>query len=204
MFGFDFMFSIFPIMFFVVFTLVISVFITTFVRTFKSSRHVHHAANQVFSAAMDQVQQEEENRPKSLSGMDSILVPQITADFPHFSERQMKDEAAEFAAQSLRNLGMDVTCVHNVVFSSYDRLDPMRTITMQLAIELDSTNNKQRRYELQCTSKSLLYPEEGIHAVNCPNCAAPLSNIHTPCPYCGTTAKVPFEMLWQFSNLRAK
>ncbi len=204
MYGFEFIFSIFPILFFAVFALGIGTFIITLSRVIKASKHTQQTAGRIITQTAEQMQQEEENRPKSLSGMDSVLVPQIMADFPHFSERQMKDEAAEFAAQSLRNLGMDVTCVHNVVFSSYDRLDPMRTITMQLAIELDSTNNKQRRYELQCTSKSLLYPEEGIHAVNCPNCAAPLSNIHTPCPYCGTTAKVPFEMLWQFSGLRAK
>ena len=59
------------------------------------------------------------------------------------------------------------------------------------------------RYELLCQNKAQLSPNQGVQAINCPNCSAPLSNINEPCPYCGSAVTAPFDMQWEFSNLQA-
>lgn len=201
--SFNFMFTLVPLIIAIGFVLVLASIITTVVRNAKHSvRHFTSTINLAQSVA-NAMAEEDESTPRSLSGMDSVLLPQILADFPQFSERQVKDNAAEYTAKTLRERGFDLKQIHNSVFCAYDRLDPEKTITMQIAAELSENGRKrQKRYQLFCRNRDLARDAEDVRTFNCPNCGAPLAGSSGKCEYCGTFVRRPFAENWQFSDLR--
>ena len=91
--SFNFMFTLVPLIIAIGSVLVLASVITTIVRNAKHSvRHFTSTINLAQSVA-NAMAEEDESTPRSLSGMDSVLLPQILADFPQFSERQVKDTA---------------------------------------------------------------------------------------------------------------
>ena len=143
----------------------------------------------------------QETGPRSVSDFGSVLLPQIRQDDPAFPAQQLCEAAERYATATLSHAGMHVVQIHRVVFSGYDRNDPARTITMQLAIELlEDHITQQTRYSLRCRKRSCDAAEE--YTPNCPNCGAPLGDSSGKCPYCGTDNAVQIEDFWYFFDLQ--
>lgn len=145
----------------------------------------------------------EDNTPKSLSGMDSILIPQIKRDFPDFNVEFVKTRAKEELKKYVGNVSGFL--VHNVVFNQYNKHNNTITIIMQAAAEMYDENNKkqQKRYQLNYT----YMPTDDIEnkLANCPNCGAPApSTGESVCAYCGSRIFITIKNSWVFTEILEK
>lgn len=154
-----------------------------------------------FSGLLREISVNEE-KPKSLSGMDSVYLPQILKDFPDFNPTL----AETYVKEQLRN-----TCaqkqdfrIHNVVIHSYERTQAEKTIVYQAALEYREAGRlQQKRF---CLRYAYLLPQDGkTAAANCPNCGAPLSEFsQRVCEYCGSRLVNIMGNTWRFTEVFEK
>ncbi len=137
--------------------------------------------------------------PRSLSGLDRLLLPKILKDHPDFDVTLAKTYAREELTR--RNQGKPDFKIHNVVISQYLRSGAQRTIVFQAATCCRENGQiRQRRYDLYYT---YLLPESGTSvAANCPNCGAALRYGETVCPYCESRVANVLGNTWRFTEVR--
>lgn len=140
------------------------------------------------------------NTPKSLSGMDTVVIPKIKRDFPDFNVELAKSYAKEELNKHLDN--PNGFHVHDVAFKDYIKHNNTRTIIMQAAFETLTDGQKhQDRYSLNYT----YMPTDSVQnqtLANCPNCGAPApSTGETVCAYCGSRVFITLENAWVFTEI---
>lgn len=184
---------------FAVFLIALTVFFWIRRKIRRYSGHLFGAAP---SAVLQNIQVQEE-KPKSLNGMDTVFLPQILKDFPDFNpslaETYVKEKLAQVCA------GKPGFRVHNVVISGYDRARTEKTVVYQAALEYREKGVlRQKRYCLRYAS--LLPDDSGAAlALNCPNCGAPLSDAgETVCTYCGSPLVQVMKHTWRFTEVFEK
>ena len=141
-------------------------------------------------------------KPRSLSDMTSILLPRIQEDFPGFSLDVFYDDAKAYAMPLLEKEG--TATIHKMVLNTYDRKSPEKTITIQMAVQIGSgESKKQYRYILEGRNRDLVKEtlQEDVTVLNCPNCGAPLEGRVSRCRYCGTAFRNLPRLHWIYSNL---
>ena len=152
-------------------------------------------------AGLARVETEAETAPRSLSGCDSILMPQILRDFPDFDPDMAKTYARRALEEHLT--GKQEVRIHRVVFARYSPSAAQKTIVMQASAQYREEGRlTQRRYELQYTY--LLQGKYGdtAAAANCPNCGGAIGFGQKQCPYCGTRMAVLLPGAWKFTDIR--
>ncbi len=167
----------------------------------------------------------EPDKPRSLSSLESVLLPQVLRDFPEYNsaviaERVKRDAKTyyesgianevlfsdgtsnsfrqSFSAALPANVKKDVR-VHRVALCGYDTRAQDRILTYQAAVQyIDTTDEvRQRRLVLQYLAAFTDDPACEIKTFNCPNCGAPLPIIGSKtCRYCGTALKTPTGLGW--------
>ena len=143
-----------------------------------------------------------QEKPRSLSDMTSVLLPRIREDFPGFSLDQFYKQAKEYALPLLEKDGS--VRIHKTALSAYDRKAPEKTITMQMAVQRGTGEEKQQlRYEMKSQNKELIeqLEQDYVTGLNCPNCGAPLELGSMKCRYCGTSFRNPPKLDWTFFDL---
>lgn len=144
----------------------------------------------------------DEEKPKSLSGMDTVYLPQILKDFPDFNPTL----AETYVKEQLRSAcaGKPDFRIHNIVIHSYERTQAENAIIYQAALEYrESGKLQQKRY---CLRYAYLLPQDGkTAAANCPNCGAPLSEFRQRvCEYCGSRLVNIMGNTWRFTEVFEK
>lgn len=154
-----------------------------------------------FSGLLHEISVDEE-KPKSLSGMDIIYLPQILKDFPDFNptlvETYVKEQLRSTCAQK-----QDFR-IHNIVIHSYERTQAEKTIVYQAALEYREAGRlQQKRF---CLRYAYLLPQNGkTAAANCPNCGAPLPEFSQRiCEYCGSRLVNIMGNTWRFTEVFEK
>lgn len=167
----------------------------------------------------------EETSPRSLSSMESVLLPQVLRDFPEYNssliaERVRRDAKTyyesgiakqvlyteevsnsfkqSFAASLPSGVKKDVR-IHRVALHAYDTRGRDRILTYQAAAQYIDTADavRQKRLVLKYLAAFTNDPETEIKTFNCPNCGAPLPIIGSKnCRYCGTALKTPPGLGW--------
>lgn len=137
--------------------------------------------------------------PRSLSGCDRILLPQILKDFPDMDIELAKT----YVRDHLRQLhqGRPSFRIHNVVITKYLRSAVQKCIVFQAALcyrEKDRTI--QKRYDVYYTY--LLPQVDEAVAANCPNCDGVLGFGDTVCPFCGSRVANVLGNTWEFTEVR--
>ena len=143
----------------------------------------------------------QDNKPKSLSGMDSLVIPQIKKDFPDFNVEYAKTKAKEALEEYLNS--PEGFKIHNVVFTQYLKHHNTITIIMQAAAEMydESDKKHQKKYQLNYSYMPIDTSENRL--ANCPNCgAAAPSTGETVCAYCGSRIFITIENSWDFTEVR--
>lgn len=152
-------------------------------------------------AGLKSVENDAENTPRSLSGCDSILLPQILRDFPDFDVNLAKNYASD--ALRRRLAGKEGLKIHNIVLFRYLRTLSQKTVLMQAAAEfLENGRKVQKRYDLSYAY--VLQGQGGAPeaAASCPHCGGVIGFGQTECPYCGSRLAVAMLGAWEFTQIQ--
>ena len=171
----------------------------------------------------------EEETPKSLNAMDSLLLPQLMRDFPEYNRAVITDRVIRDAklfyesaakgellfkdgvsASLLENtlLPEDVAggiIVHRAVLAAYDRRTRDRFITFQAAVKYEGTDGKrhQKRLNLKYIAAQSSDFAEKIEVIKCPNCGGPVSTVgEKVCSYCGAALRTPAGAGWVLIEIK--
>lgn len=197
-------------------------------RRFLNSAEVCLLRELVRSAQAGELQQEDQ--PKSLSGMTSIYLPQILRDFPEFNweEQQAAVEAKVqlfLEAQNVEAAG--AVRIHRMVISRYQKYGGTASILCETATEYwpqaenghvcGGVYRKQEPQKMTqvhkkqtvCAAELLYVYDPGLSgaaaSVICPNCGAPVEKLGAKqCRYCGSVLHVSGIMAWTVQNVRER
>ncbi len=168
---------------------------------------------------------QEPEKPRSLSSLESVLLPKILKDFPDFNpqvfaERVRRDaktyyqsgiegkvlfadDATEFFKDTFADrLPADVkdgVTVHRVTIAAYDGLTRKKLLFCQAAVGFTDTADtpRERRLTLCYVAGYADDPDSPIRGFNCPNCGGPLPAAGARvCVYCGTAFSAPVSLGW--------
>ena len=168
----------------------------------------------------------ESAQPRSLSSLESLLLPQVLRDFPEYNsalaaERVKRDAAAYYRsgitgspaftdgvtkpfrtsfAAALPTGVKGGIIVHRVALHAYEAVSLDRMLTYQAAVQYTDTDDavRQRRLVLKYVASFTDDPANEMKSYNCPNCGAPIPVIgNKACRYCGTALKTPAGLGWR-------
>lgn len=143
--------------------------------------------------------------PKKVSNMNKIYLPLIAKDFPSFNWSDFKPMVED--AVKAHYAGKKALTLHDTAISRYEKTGGSITIMTESSVSYDE--NGAKRYVIaQATLAYIRYGNDtqtaqGEHALNCPNCSAPLTRNAAGellCEYCGTL--VTGEKAWQITDIR--
>lgn len=150
---------------------------------------------------LSDLEEQEAERPRSLNGCDSILLPDIIKDFPDFDVTLAKSYVRDYLKDNIPSEKELV--IHNVVISRYLRSRSHRTIVFQTAVACWQNGKKQqKRFELHYANV-VNGPGTSV-AANCPNCGAALGYGQTVCSYCNSRVANVLKNTWKFTRLVEK
>ena len=155
-----------------------------------------------FQEILDAVNEEStRNEPKSVSGMDRLLLPRILEDFPDFDVHEAKTHARDYIQHQL--LTKQSVIVNRIVLSDYLETLSQKTIVMQASVAYTENGHTiQTRYELDYSFR--LDPGAEAVAGNCPNCGAVMGFGETVCRYCGSRVANVMGNTWSFTRFEEK
>lgn len=152
-----------------------------------------------FMTALSHADVQNQDHPRSLSGCDQLLIPQILEDFPDFDVTMAKNYARDYLKKKLADKNQ--LTIYNLVLSRYLRSAAQKTIVFQAAVSYYSGGEKlQKRFDLHYTY--LLSGEASTVAANCPNCGGTLGYGDTVCPYCNSRVVNVMGNTWEFTFLK--
>lgn len=141
-----------------------------------------------------------EQKPKSLSGADSIFLPRILKDFPEFNLSNVKRTVSEYIKNQLSDRGR--VTVHSIVIKNYISAGISREIVFQAAVEIEKQGHKEQRRYCVVYNFSPESKGDGTLAANCPNCGAPLSSTAGEvCAYCGSRISNVLSNKWKIVDM---
>ena len=190
-------FMLVPLIFILVFGVMIFAVSRIIIHSFRAQNTHRQMMNRMMDLASQNMP---ENTPRSLNGMDAILLPQIYADFPDFNASLAEGYVRERLELELAN--KSALRIHNIVISGYERMRLEKTVVYQAALEYrEGGILRQKRY---CLHYTYLLPqnEGGAIAANCPNCGAPVTSAHqTKCEFCDSLLANVMGNRWTFTQV---
>lgn len=148
--------------------------------------------------ALADLEQQTNQTPRSLSGCDRLLLPQIRKDFPDFDEHLMKTYARDLLRKRFGD--KDAFTIHNIVIARYLPSALSKTIILQAALSYAENGKlQQKRYLLHYTFSS--DSGEDTIAANCPNCGGALGYGQRECPFCGSHIANIMGNTWKFTEI---
>ena len=141
--------------------------------------------------------------PKKISNMNKIYLPLIAKDFPSFNWSDTKRMIED--AVKAHYAGKQAFTIHDTAVSRYEKTGGDIVLLAESSVSYDEGGAKT--YAITQTTLSYLrLSGEGTpqteHALNCPNCSAPLTRNAAGellCEYCGTL--VSGEKTWQITDI---
>lgn len=170
-----------------------------------------------------------ETTPKSLAGMEAILLPEIMKDFPEYNSAVLADrvkadarlyyESAK-AGELLYKEGISAAlrerlklpegvcggiAIHRVSLSDYDRRSRDKLITYQAAAKYEDakgTTHQTRLHLKYIAAYDDDFANE-IRVIKCPNCGAPVPTVgEKVCRYCGAALRTAPGLCWVLTDIR--
>lgn len=144
---------------------------------------------------------EAQQTPKSLAGMDSIILPRIKKDFPEFNVDVAKQDVRHELKNYLKNKRS--VKIHNVVIRDYKKHKFESVIVMQAAAEyIEKDRKQQKRYNFNYVYALAGSQSETNIAAVCPNCGGPVSDTSLAnCEYCGSRLVNLIEQSWKVKEI---
>ena len=152
-------------------------------------------------------------RPRSLSGMDTLLLPKIARDFPEFSWNEWRvkiEDAVRAEAESKSADGLAE--VYKTVIARYHKAEgtcSILTETNASYMPIDENGNEKSLRKQSVFETELIYVQDAdkvqgkAFGVNCTNCGAPVKMLgQKSCPYCGTGLEPINIRVWTIASVR--
>ena len=140
----------------------------------------------------------DEERPRSLPNMESLILPRILKDYPGFdlamAKNAVKDQLTKIYG------GRPEFMIHNVVLTEYRTNRVKKAVIFQAALCYRSQKLVQKKVEVTMEFQCV---EGHVNpAINCPNCGATLGFGDLECKYCGTRINDRRDQEWAFPSIR--
>lgn len=170
-----------------------------------------------------------ETTPRSLAGMDSVLLPQIMKDFPEYNPSVIADRVKADAmlyyvsAKEGRLMYTDGVSaafresvvlpegvaggigVHRVALADYDRRSRDKVITYQASAKYEDAEGKTHQTRLNLKYIAA-YDDDftnDIRVIKCPNCGAPVPAWGDKvCRYCGAALHTQVGLCWVLNEIK--
>jgi hypothetical protein len=146
--------------------------------------------------------------PKSVSGGDSIFLPQIMRDYPQFNINLAKSVVEngireQFGAEHFADLK-----VHRTAVSHYGKHYGSSTIKFQTAFQYTSDDGRhgrrisQQKAETEYTFRVRDKDGATNAALRCGYCGAPVPRLgDKSCGYCGNEVILDLEQAWEITDI---
>ena len=192
------------IIFFAIFLAVLLFFIGLF---FYVRHKIRQFSHQAFGTSdvrqvLNNMETLEQEKPKSLNGMDMLYLPQIQKDFPDFNPTMADNYAKEALKEHVgKKEGFHV---HNVVIAGYEKTSVEYNIIMQAAVEWKEQGKKvQKRFILHYSYLVKARTGQEVVAANCPNCGGAIESFSWEvCPYCDSRLVNILKNSWKFTQIK--
>lgn len=139
---------------------------------------------------------EDETKPRSLSGGDSLYLPLIKKDFPDFSVTAAKEAVRAKVKEQYGDA--EGFRIHRAALCDYLRSGGEKTAVFQCAYELRKEGKlRQHRAVVHYTHRQL--SGEDYAAQSCPACGAAIRPGDTQCAYCGSRL-VMTRAAWEITD----
>ena len=151
--------------------------------------------------------------PRSLSGMDSLLLPKIARDFPEFSWNEWRVRIEDAVRAESEGKSADGTAkLYKTVIARYHKNEGTCSIlaeTNASYLPVDESGNAMPLRKQSVFETELIYVQDAdkvqgkAFGVNCVNCGAPVKMLgQKSCPYCGTGLEPINLRVWTIASVR--
>lgn len=145
------------------------------------------------------------NTPKSVSGMTSLYLPRLQADFPELNWVEFRSAAEKHLLEHLNSQPITNPHIHQTELRDYRKNSGTCYTIFQSAVEYYKEDKKiQSRFNtvmayIQDAAKT---GYEESYSVNCPNCGAPVTQLgHKICAYCGSAIAEVNMRIWTLDRI---
>lgn len=151
------------------------------------------------------VEEQIANTPKSVSGMTSVYLPRIQADFPYLNWAEFQEMAADGVREYCKSQGYDALRIHRYAINDYKKSAGTCYVIIQYAAEYrKSSKLTQSRFNVTMSyvMDATLAGDSTSFALNCPNCGSPITMLgQKHCQYCGTAIIEVDRNVWNMQRV---
>jgi len=183
---------IFPLFFILFAVLFVTAVINNIIRTGKN------ASNFIKNRESFDDVTEDDLRPKSLSGGDSLYLPMIRRDFPDFDISHAKNVVSSRVRDELTSF--DDVVIHKTVISGYKSSPLEYVVEFQTAAQYtEERRSVQKRFG--CSYTFSVAGGNALASAVCPSCGAPIKKHNAgTCEYCECRLVNIFDSVWEITE----
>lgn len=154
---------------------------------------------------METQEEQLENTPKSVSGMTSLYLPKLQADFPELNWVELRSMAEKHLKEYLADQNISSPVIHESVLRDYRKNSGTCYVVVQSSVQYMSNEHKvQTRYNTTLAYvQDASQTRESAYSANCPNCGAPVSRLGSKvCEYCGSAIVSVNQNVWKLDSVK--
>ena len=157
----------------------------------------NHLINSFFHGLAN-LDTKDQERPKSLPNIESMILPQVLRDFPDFDLSMAKNQVKDtLEKQYIRQPGFRI---HNIALVEYRTRSMKHSLVFQASVCWREQRLLQKKLEV-CMEFQVVHDRKNP-AITCPNCGATLGFQDLECKYCGTRINDARDQEWAFASVK--
>ena len=149
--------------------------------------------------------------------MDSLILPELTKDFPYMHIDEMKSLAEESIVDYFNSItqnknestNIENIDIHKTVINKYTKNGSICTLVFQTSAGYDYIKNgSSKRIEDRINTEFIyIYDDKKLKgdqsiSLHCPSCGAPIKGLgHKVCPYCSSGLIDIAPKTWKLNNI---
>lgn len=145
------------------------------------------------------------NTPKSVSGMTSLYLPRLQADFPELNWMEFKSNAEKHLLEHIRQQSVTSPQIHETQLRDYKKSSGTCFAVLQSSVQYFKADKKiQTRYNtvMSYVQDAQKTGHEAAYSMNCPNCGAPIVQLGDKvCEYCGSDVVEVNTRIWVLDRI---
>ena len=177
--------------------IIIKSIVSNFLETYFGTRNLKEA--------IEKSEIEDQNTPKSLASMESLLKPSILKDFPDLNINELKSMGENGILdyfKAINEKDIEVVNNYNDTIKSFveAKINDIKDKTV-------TYSNIQDRFKIEIIyviDASKVDKDKKLLGLNCPNCGAPITSLGSKkCKYCDTGIKDIIRRTWVINSIKS-